>query len=98
MKHLILLPLFFTLTACPEPIKLNPPPPPAERLICDELPAKPDVLPLQAFAAENGAQVYFKADVDARDQKIAGYIVQVRGSYFSCYSNLGWVKDYYGAQ
>ena len=98
MKQLALLPLFFTLTACPQPIKLNPPPPPAERLVCEELPAKPDVSPLVAFRAENGALVYSKADVDARDVKIAGYIVSLRGSWFSCSSQLAWNRDYFADQ
>lgn len=66
--------------------------------MCAELPAKPDVLPLVAFVAENGALVYSKADVDARDVLIAEYIVEVRGSWFSCHSQLGWNRDYFAAQ
>lgn len=97
MKHLTILPLFFILAAC-ETIKVGPPPPPAQRLVCEELPAKPDISPLVAFAAENGALVYYKADVDARDAKIAPYIVELRGAWFSCSSQLGWNRDYYAAQ
>lgn len=97
MKQLLLLPLFFGLAAC-ETIKVGPPPPPPERLVCEALPAKPDVSPLVAFTAQNGALVYFKADVDARDAKIAPYIVELRGAWFSCSSQLGWNRDYQAAQ
>lgn len=86
------------LAGCNEPIKLNPPPPPADRLVCAELPAAPSVEPLEAFRASNGAMVYRKADVDARDAQIAHWIVSLRGAWFSCSSQMEWVRDYYAAQ
>jgi len=97
-KLLTLTLLTLCLTSCGQPIKLNPPPPPPERLVCEKLPVKPDVLPLVAFTAQNGALVYYKADVDARDAKIAAYIVAIRGAWFSCKSNLGWNRDYFAGQ
>jgi hypothetical protein len=55
----------------------------------------PDLTPLTAFQASNGAMVYLKADVDARDAKIAPYIVELRGAWFSCSSQLEWNRDYW---
>jgi len=39
--------------------------------------------------------VYLKADVDARDAKIAPYIVELRGAWFSCSSQIEWNRDYW---
>lgn len=96
-KALALILSMLCLTAC-DPIKIGPPPPPAEKLVCKGEPSKPDISPLQAFQAENGALVYSKADVDARDAKIAVWIVSYRGSWFSCSSNLEWNKNYWAGQ
>lgn len=100
MKRILLAatPLTLLCAACGEPIKLNPPPPPADKLVCAELPSPPAVEPLEAFQASNGALVYPKADVDARDSEIARWVVELRGAWFSCSSQLGWVRDYYDAQ
>lgn len=85
------------LAACSQTLDLNRPAPPHERLVCAALPAAPDISPLEAVTASNGALVYMKADVDARDTGIARYIVAVRGAWFDCSSNLEWVRDYYAA-
>lgn len=98
LRALALIPLTLCLAACPKPIELNPPAPPADKLVCAQLPSPPAVEPLEAFQASNGALVYPKAAVDARDSKIARWIVSVRGSYFSCASNLEWVRSYYSNQ
>ena len=99
LKATTLMPLmaFSLLGACSQPLALNRPPPPPERLVCAALPAAPDISPLVAFTASNGALVYSKADVDVRDAGIARYIVAVRGAWFSCSSSLEWVRDYYAA-
>lgn len=85
------------LTSC-STIDVGPPSPPADKLVCALLPAQPDIEPLEAFQAQNGAMVYYKADVDARDAKIAPYIVNLRGAWFSCSSNLAWNKTYHENQ
>ncbi len=97
-KALVLILSTLSLAACGEPIKLNPPPPPADKLVCAELPSPPAVEPLEAFQGSNGALVYPKADVDARDAHIARWIVSLRDAWFSCSSQLGWVRDYYDEQ
>lgn len=84
------------LTACHgEPIKVNAPPPPQERLVCDPLPTPPDLSPLVAFTTPDGVPAYRKADVDARDAQIAPYVVQMRSAWFSCSSQLQWNADYW---
>lgn len=82
------------LAGCGERIEVGRPAPPPERLVCEALPAKPDLAPLVAYTASNGALVYSKADVDARDAQIAKYVVLVRRAWFSCSSQLAWVRDY----
>lgn len=86
------------LVACQKPIEVGPPPPPADKLVCKNAPANPILSPLQSFEADNGATVYTKASVDARDAVIAEYIVEYRGSFFDCKSQLQWNKDYHEAQ
>ena len=81
------------LAAC-QPIDVGFPPPPAEYFVCASEPEVPDVEALQAYVAQNGAEVYLKSDVDARDAKIATYIVQWRGAWFSCQNQLHTVRDY----
>ena len=63
--------------------------------MCDALPAKPNLDPLTAFKLTDGTEVYLKSDVDARDAKIAPYIIEVRGAWFSCSNQLGWNRDYW---
>ena len=74
--------LMLSLGAC-ETIDLGPVRPSADKFVCEALPETPDLRPLQAFQADNGAWVYLKADVDARDARIATYIVNLRGAWFS---------------
>lgn len=83
------------LAACHQPIKVNPPPPPAEWMQCDKLTARPDLRPLEAITMPDGRRVYLKADVDARDGQIARYVVAVEGNWYSCASQLGKVREYY---
>ena len=96
MRSLIFATLF--LTAChSERIELNPPPPPASLMVCEELPQRPDLRPLEAITLAAGRKVYLKADVDARDGPIARYVVAVEGAWFSCSNALQSVRDYYEA-
>lgn len=94
-KQLALIPLMICLAACHK-IEVGRPAPPPDKLTCEKEPAKPDLDALVAFPASNGALVYLKADVDARDAKIAKTFVQYRGAWFSCYSQLEWNADYWG--
>lgn len=88
-----------SLTACGgETITVNAPPPPASYLICDTLPEPPDISPLTPIVASNGTKVYLADEVNARDSKIARWIVDVRGAWFSCKNNLQRVSDYYESQ
>ena len=83
------------LMACPKPIEVGKPAPPQSRLVCEPLPEKPVLTPLVPFEASNGALVYYKADVDARDAQIAPYVVDVEGAWFSCSNQLAWNRDYW---
>ena len=85
----------FALAACGEPVRVGPLPPPPERLVCQEMPAKPDLAPLEPFALPDGTLAYRKADVDARDGHIARYIVAMRGAYFDCRNAVDWNRDYW---
>lgn len=98
-KHVSKISAFLTmsvLTACGgEKIEVGLPPPPADWMVCEELPVKPDLKPLERIVLPDGREVYLKADVDTRDASIARWIVQARGSWFSCSENLAKVKGYY---
>lgn len=93
MRILIIASLL--LASCGEPIKVGLPPPPAEWMKCAEMPARPDLEPLEAITLPDGRVVYSKPATDARDAQIARYIVAVRDSWFSCSNQLGKVADYY---
>ena len=89
---------FAALTACNrEPIKVNPPPPPDAYLVCEPMPEPPEIEPLKPYNTGD-VKVYLKGDVDLRDSKIARWIVDVRGAWFSCATQLQAVRDYYAAQ
>jgi hypothetical protein len=88
----------FALASCGgETIKVGTPPPPASYMVCDELPAKPELAPLEAITLPDGRQVYLKRVTDERDAQIARYIVGMRGAWFSCHNQLAKVRDYYEA-
>jgi hypothetical protein len=82
------------LAACEIPIDLGRLPPPPEKMVCRALPDTPTISPLQAIPVD-GVLVYKKADVDARDGVIAGWIVNVTGAWFDCSNTVGWHKDYW---
>lgn len=94
MKHaLIAIPL--ALTACNEPVRLGPLPPPPDKLVCEEMPERPDLKPLEAFKLPDGTLAYRKADVDARDGHIARYIIALNGAYFDCRRTVDWNRTYW---
>lgn len=94
MKHaLIAIPL--ALTACNEPVRLGPLPPPPERLVCQEMPQRPDLKPLEAFKLPDGTLAYRKADVDLRDGYIARYVVGTQEAYFDCRRTVEWHDTYW---
>lgn len=94
MRRLIIASLF--LTACAgEKITVNAPSPPRDWMVCEKLPAAPDLDPLVPFQLSDGRMVYLVDDVNARDAHIARYVLSVRGSWFSCANNLEKVRGYY---
>jgi hypothetical protein len=94
LAFLYALPL--CLTACgPKPITVNAPSPPASYMVCEELPARPDLKPLEAIALPDGRMAYLKAETDARDAKIARYVVESRAIWFECFNNAAKLRDYY---
>lgn len=98
MKTLSIACFSVLLTAChSERLEINPPSPPADYMVCAELPVAPDLRPLEAITLPDGRVVYLKADVDARDGPIARYIVAVRGAWFDCSNAVQRVRDYYEA-
>lgn len=46
---------------------------------------------------DEGALVYLKSDVDARDATVARFLVNIRGAWFDCANQLQKVADYYEA-
>lgn len=78
------------LTACPAPVRIAKPP--ADKLTCAPLPAAPKLTPLDWAAVQTLEQA--KALVFAREGEVAEYIVQLRGSWFSCSSVVGWHREY----
>lgn len=98
MQTKTLLTLSFSalaLIACKQPIEVGLPPPPAEWMVCDALPAKPDLKPLNRIALPDGRSVYLASETNARDAEIARYVVGVRGAWFSCSNHLEKVRGYY---
>ena len=96
MNKPILLTLCLAVSACHQPaIEVGLPPPPTEWMVCEPLPATPDLSPLQVITLDDGRKVYLKSETDARDGQIARYILAVRGSWFSCSNNLAKINDYY---
>jgi hypothetical protein len=97
-KRAFLYTLPLCLTACgPKPITVNVPPPPASYMVCEQLPARPDLKPLVPFVLSDGRKVYLVDEVNARDAEIARYVVQARGAWFSCFNQLAKVRDFYRA-
>jgi hypothetical protein len=95
MRTLIIASLF--LASCGgETIRPNLPPPPRDYMVCEKLPERPDLKPLEAITLDDGRVAYLKAETDTRDAHIARYIVATRGAWFSCSNQLEKVRDYYG--
>jgi hypothetical protein len=98
MRTLIIATVLLATSCAGEVIEVNAPPPPQEYLTCQTMPTAPDLSALESIQASNGALVYLKPETDARDAKIARYIVDLRQSYFSCSNQLERVSDYYQEQ
>ena len=75
--------------------------PPADRLVCDALTARPSLPPeyvidwTKAAQDEHGKYV---ASVRAREGIVAGYIVAVEGNWFSCSDDVRFNKAFFDAQ
>lgn len=93
----LLAPILLTLSfsACSPSATIGKAPPPEDKLVCVEEPVKPDLKPLTVIKTADGTLVYLKTEVDQRDLYIANYIVEYRGAYYNCKSQLQWNKDYY---
>ena len=96
----LLAPILLTLSfsACSPPVTIGKAPPPEDKLVCVEAPVKPDLKPLTVVKTSDGTFVYLKAEVDQRDFYIANYIVDYKGAYYSCKSQLQWNKDYHESE
>lgn len=66
--------------------------PPADKLVCDSLPATPKLTPLDwtKMITIDEARVI----VQRREGETADYIVALRGAWFSCSSDVDWNRDY----
>ena len=82
-----------TASSCGERIQIVKPP--AEKLVCDPLPATPKLTPLDwsKMVTVNEARVL----VQKREGETADYIVALRGAWFSCSSDVEWHRDYNAA-
>lgn len=94
-KQIMITLLMLSLAACKPEINTGITRPSDDRFICQPLPEKPDIKPLQAFQSDNGALVYSKSDVDQRDANIANFIVSLRGAWFDCSNQVQWHDDYW---
>lgn len=93
-KIALLSTLFLTsLVACGAPVRIAKPP--ADKMVCAELPAPPKLTPLDWSKVQTVAEA--KALVFAREGETADYIVAVRGAWFSCSSTVAWHRDYNAA-
>jgi hypothetical protein len=93
MRLVIFATLF--LTACGEPIRVNAPPPPEDWLVCRELPARPNLEPLERITLSDGRIVYLAQQTNARDAQIARWIVEAQNVHFECWNNAAKVRQYY---
>jgi hypothetical protein len=82
-----------TAGSCGERVRIVKPP--ADKLVCEALPTAPTLTPLDWATVQSVEQA--KALVFAREGETAGYIVALRGAWFSCSSVVGWHRDYNGA-
>jgi hypothetical protein len=79
--------------------------PPAEKLTCDALAARPQIPAeyvidwdaVQTVDAARGAHDAFVRTLRTREGLIAGHIVQIQANWFSCWSTVKWHTDYNGA-
>lgn len=82
-----------SLVACGAPIRIAKPP--ADKLRCAALPDVPKLTPLDWSKVQTVDDA--KALVFAREGETAGYIVNLRGAWFSCSSVVAWHRDYNAA-
>lgn len=85
----------------PKPIELGPRPAPAEYFVCADDPDAPATEDLRVFDVTfNGAtvQVYLKSEVDARDEKVANWVVDWDLVAADCRSQLKRVEQFQNEQ
>lgn len=66
-------------------------------MVCAPIPEAPRIEGLMAFQVGEG-MAYDKGQVDARDAKIARWLIELRGAWFECSNQLAWIREYYEAQ
>lgn len=77
-------------------------PTPAERLICESAGTRPAVPPeyvidwtkVRTVAQAKSEHEKFVAVLRTREGIVAGYIVQLEGKHFLCFTNAQWRRDY----
>lgn len=82
--------VLFLAPGCTKAVRIAKPP--ADKMVCAELPAPPKLTPLDWAKVQTVEQA--KALVFAREGETADYIVAMRGAWFSCSSTVAWHRDY----
>lgn len=97
-----LLTLCLAVSACGEKRVVESLPTPAERLICEPAGTRPAVPPEYAIdwgkvLTVDSARVEherFVSVLRTREGIVAGYVLQLEGKLFRCFSNMEWRRQY----
>jgi hypothetical protein len=89
--------------SCAPPVRIAKPP--ADKLICDALAERPkipaeyqiDWSSVQTVEQARSEHDAFVRTLRTREGMVAGYIVQIEGNWFSCWSTVKWHADYNAA-
>lgn len=76
-----------------EPAGTRPKAPPEYVIDWKRIETSPSVAVAVARMREEHA--HFVATLRTREGIVAGYIVQLEGKHFLCFSNMAWQRDYY---
>lgn len=98
---LALLMASFLLGSC-DPPRIETPKPPASKLVCEALPTRPalpaeyqiDWSKVTTVDEARAEHERFVATLRDREGRVAGYIVSIEGAWFSCSSNLSFVRTF----
>lgn len=89
------------IASCDKP-RIETPKPPASKLVCEPLPARPalpaeykiDWSKVNTVDEARAEHERFVATLRDREGRVAGYIVSIEGAWFSCSSNLSFVRTF----